>query len=249
MSRCMANPLLPALPVGALVATLAALGCGSSKATSFGEPGSSDSQPPGDGGGAGDSTLPTPAPGSEDGGLTLGPLPEAGATVTSVCKAGVYKGQFMTLVGTGTEGGAPGLFTVMWNGNLTIDLTAKTMVITTGGGNGENFGTDTRLLEIAEGGALEGGDVYGGNFYASLDGQLDCDPDAGPPYHLRATLGNGFYSSAFYNLPIEGSLTADYQASTPPALMNGQILVFSPDAGLLSTTSAGGTWTATWISP
>ncbi len=242
------NPLAVGLPVAALVAALPALGCGSSKPTGFVQA-PAGGQFPVDAGGVDDATTLTPAPGGDDGGLTLGPARDAGATVTSVCTAGVYKGQFMTLVGTGMDGGSPGLFTVMWNGNLTLDLKAKTVVITSGGGNGESFGTNTSLLEIAEGGALEGGDVYGGNFYANLNGELDCDPDAGPPYHLTATLGNGFYSSLFYNLPIEGHLTADYQASNPPALMNGQILVYSPDAGVLSASSAGGTWTATWVSP
>jgi hypothetical protein len=157
----------------------------------------------------------------------------------------------MTVVGASSDGGMPsGIFNIMWNGNLAIDLKARTVVISTGGGNGESFGTDMSRLEIADGGALEGGDMYGGSFFANLDGELNCDPDAGPPFRLTATLGNGFYNSLFYNLPIEGHLTADYQATTPPSLMNGQIFVDSPDAGpLLSNSMAGGTWSATWASP
>jgi hypothetical protein len=240
----MRNILAGAL-LGATVFT--ALGCGSTKAT-FDQLAPTDMRSPGDAGGGDDATM-LPARTGDDGGLTLGPVQDAGTTTTSVCTAGVYKGQFMTLVGQGTDGGSPGLFTVMWNGGLTIDLKAKTITIASGSGNGESFGGSTNLLEIAEGGALEGGDMYGGSFYANLDGELDCDPDAGPPYHLTATLGNGFYSSLFYNLPIEGHLTADYQASTPPVLTNGQILVDSPDAGVLGATSAGGSWTATWVSP
>ena len=156
----------------------------------------------------------------------------------------------MTFVGAGMDGGMPGLFSIMWNGGLSLDLTAKKVVVMSGGGNGESFGTDMSLLEIADGGALDGGDMYGGTFFATLDGELDCDPDAGPPYHLSATLSDGHYASLFYNLPIEGKLTADYQATTPPMLTNGQILVYSPDAGpLLGAASAGGSWAATWVSP
>ncbi len=241
----MRNILAGAL-LGATLVT--AVGCGSSKAT-FDQLAPMNTRPSGDDGGGGDdATLPSAA--ADDGGLALGPARDAGTMTTSVCTAGVYKGQFMTLVGQGMDGGAPGLFTVMWNGDMTIDLRAKTIVIASASGNGESFGTDMSLLEIAEGGALEGGDMYGGNFFANLDGELDCDMDAGPPYHLTATLGNGAYSSPFTGvLAIQGYLTADYQASTPPVLTNGHILVESTDAGLLSTTSAGGSWTATWVSP
>lgn len=188
--------------------------------------------------------------GDDGGTLNIGPQPEAGGAVTSICTAGVYKGQFMTYVGGGMDGGMPGLFSIMWNGGLAIDLAAKKVVVMSGGGNGESFGTDMSLLEIADGGALDGGDMYGGTFYATLDGELDCAPDAGPPYHLSAKLTDGRYTSFLYNLPIEGQLTADYQATTPPTLTNGQILVFSPDAGpLLGAASAGGSWSATWASP
>jgi hypothetical protein len=193
-----------------------------------------------------DATVATP--GTDGGGFVLGPAPEAGSTVTSICTAGLYKGNFMTLVGAGLDGGAQGLFSIMWNGGLSIDLQAKKVVVMTSNGNGESFGTNTSRLEIADGGALEGGDMYGGSFFATLDGELNCDPDAGPPYHLTATFSDGRYMSLFYNLPISGQLTADYQPSTPPSLTNGQILVYSPDSGLPNS-SAGGTWTATWVSP
>jgi hypothetical protein len=165
----MRNILAGAFLGATLVTTL---GCGSTKAT-FDQLATMNNRPSGgDGGGGDDATVPSAT--GDDGGLTLGPMRDAGTTATSVCTAGVYRGQFMTLVGQGTDGGTPGLFTVMWNGNLTIDLRAKTITIASGSGNGESFGTDTSLLEVAEGGALEGGDMYGGSFYANLNGELDC---------------------------------------------------------------------------
>jgi hypothetical protein len=236
------------LPAVALVAALPALGC-SGNAGGFGQSTPSDSQLPADGGGHEyDASAFT---GGDAGGAPgqFGVVePEASADLVTTCQPGVYQGKFMTFVGTGLDGGSPGLFSVSWNGNLTIDLQAKTVTISSGAGVGENSGTDTNLLEIAEGGALEGGDMYGGSFHANLDGDLDCDPEAGLPYHLTATLSNGTYSIYGNSLVLGGHLTADYQASTPPTLVNGQILVDSPDSGLLSNTSAGGTWTATWVS-
>lgn len=67
---------------------------------------------------------------------------------------------------------------------------------------------------------------------------------------LQATLFNGVYRNAFYSIQMGGTLTAQYQASNPPALTNGQILVW----GLLTDggqpfASASGSWTATWASP
>jgi hypothetical protein len=232
----------------AFVLPLLALGCGSAKSTNFGESGDQPDVPlSGDGGGADDATV--ALSGGDGGGLVLPPPTDGGATASSVCKAGVYSGSFMTLVGSGPDSG-PSLFSLMWNGNLSIDLKARRVTIMSGGsGNGESFSTDVSRLEIAEGGALDGGDMYGGNFFAALDGELDCDPDAGPPYHLTATLNGGRYASAFYNLAIGGQLSADYQASTPPALTNGHIYVYAPDAGFLVTPSASGTWTANWVSP
>lgn len=182
--------------------------------------------------------------------LMLGPRVDASGTAKSICAGGVYQGSFMTYVGAGTDGGSPGLFSLMWNGNLSIDLQAKKIVVTSSGGNGESFTTDTSLLEIAEGGAIDGGDTMGGTFFASLDGELDCDEDAGPPYHLNATLSNGVYKQSLFMLQMYGQLSADYQASTPPALVNGQITVYG--TAMNSTTSVGsasGTWTATWVSP
>jgi hypothetical protein len=241
---------------GALAATFAVLGvgllafgCSSPKSTDFGSL-SMPSGPTqsGDAGGADDASVFVP---EGDGGTFVIPQgTEAGGTITSICTPGVYRGQFMTLVGAGIDGGgASPLFSLSWNGALSIDLAAKKVVVMSGNGNGESFGTDMSLLEITDGGALEGGDMYGGSFYATLDGELDCAPDAGPPYHLAATLSDGRYMSAFYNLPIAGQLTADYQASSPPTLTNGQIFVYSPDAGFVASAQAGGTWTATWVSP
>jgi hypothetical protein len=236
------------LPI-AVLAALPMLGCGSSSSQGFDQGPPSGAQSPVDGGAGADATTVTSSSG--DGGFTFVQTSDLtdGSTVSSVCVAGVYRGKFMTLVGAGTDGGSPGLFSLMWNGNLSIDLMAKTVTITSGTGVGEGTVSDTTMLEIAEGGALEGGDTYGGNFFADLDGELDCDPSSPPPYHLTATLFNGSYASPFYNLPIGGHLSADYQASNPPMLVNGQILVESIDAGLLSTTSAGGSWSATWVSP
>jgi hypothetical protein len=183
--------------------------------------------------------------------LTIGPRSEGGAGVTkSVCTAGVYQGSFMTYVGAGTDGGSPGLFSLMWNGNLSIDLQAKKIVVMTGSGNGESFSTDTSRLEIAEGGALDGGDTMGGTFFANLDGELDCDQDAGPPYRLQATLTNGTYKQPLFMLQMYGHLSADYQATSPPMLVNGQITVYGTAMGSsASVGSASGTWTATWVSP
>jgi hypothetical protein len=234
----------------AVFAPLPVLGCGSSGSTGFDQGPPSGAQSATDGGAAGDATMVTSSGGGGDGGFAfVQPNLGDGSTVSSVCVAGVYRGKFMTLVGAGDDGGSAGLFSIMWNGNLAIDLMAKTVTITSGTGVGEGTVSDTTTLEIAEGGALEGGDMYGGNFFANLDGDLDCSPSAGPPYHLTATLFNGTYASPFYNLPIGGHLSADYQASNPPMLVNGEIFVDSMDAGLLTNASAGGTWSATWVSP
>jgi hypothetical protein len=47
-----------------------------------------------------------------------------------------------------------------------------------------------------------------------------------------------------------GHLSADYQASTPPRLINGQITVYGTAMNsTASVGSASGTWTATWVSP
>jgi hypothetical protein len=160
----------------------------------------------------------------------------------------------MTYVGAGGDGGTAGPFAFMWNGNLTIDLSAQRITMTSATGGGEIPGsTSTTTLEIADGGALDGSDTMGGSFFANLIGKLDCAPDAGPPFHLIATLSNGDYKQAFFQIPMIGNLTADYQeagAGTPPMLVNGAILV----GGLLTDggapfASASGTWSASWISP
>jgi len=231
-----------------LGASCLALGCGGPTSAGFGDGGASSTQgPTNEPGPSEDATIPQLGDGSA---LVLGPQSDAAGVTKSVCTAGVYQGSFMTYVGAGTDGGSPGLFSLMWNGNLSIDLQAKKIVVTSNSGNGENFTTDTSQLEIAEGGALDGGDTMGGTFFANLDGELDCDPDAGPPYHLQATLSNGVYRQTLFMLQMYGHLSADYQASTPPTLVNGQITVYG--TAMNSTTSVGsasGTWTATWASP
>jgi hypothetical protein len=241
-----------ALLAVALGAAAAALGCGSGAAgAGFGSSdGSTSSAAPGvmDAGQSDDA----PAIPLVDGApLVLGPSfqNDAASGNVSICSAGVYQGTFTTYVGTGGDGGSPGLFSAMWDGNLSIDLAAKRVVVTSGSGNGESFSTDTSRLDIAEGGALDGGDTMGGTFFADLNGELNCDPDAGPPFHLSATLSNGSYRQSFFSLSIGGSLSADYQASTPPMLANGQILVYGVlTEGGAPFASASGTWSATWVS-
>jgi hypothetical protein len=179
---------------------------------------------------------------------------DGGAIMTQgACLPGLYKGQFMTYVGQGADGGsASDPFAFMWNGNLAIDLAAQTVTMTTTSGGEVPVTTSTSTLVIADGGALDGGDMYGGNFFANLSGSLDCTPDAGPPYHFTATLSNGAYQSFFFTIPIVGNLSADYQvgddAGTPPMLVNGQIVVGGVFMeGGAPTTSAGGTWSATRV--
>jgi hypothetical protein len=62
-----------------------------------------------------------------------------------------------------------------------------------------------------------------GPFLPIWAGQLDCSPDAGLPFHLVATLSNGVYKDSIFTLGMGGNLTADCQASTPPALVNGAV--------------------------
>jgi hypothetical protein len=236
----------------ALGAAAAGFGCGGSAKTSFaGLDGSSpgSSAAPDFDAGAPDDVVTIPY--NDGGALVFAPQTDAASgTVQSACTAGVYRGSFMTYVGTGSDGGSPGPFSFMWNGNLSIDLTAKKIVVSSTSGNGENFATDTSLLEIADGGAIDGGDNFGGNFFADLDGELDCDLDAGPPFHLNATFSNGLYRDSFLSIPLGGNMTAEYQSSAPPMLIGGQILVqgFLADSGTIFS-SASGTWSATWVSP
>jgi hypothetical protein len=241
-----------ALLAVALGSAAVAFGCGGASGAGFGSlDGSTSSAAPGamDAGQSDDAPV---IPFVDGAPLVLGPSfqNDAAGNVQSICKAGVYQGTFMTYVGTGGDGGSPGLFSLMWNGSLSIDLAAKKVVVTSSSGNGESFSTDTSRLEIAEGGALDGGDTMGGTFFADLNGELNCDADAGPPFHLSATLSNGTYRQSFFSLSIGGSLTADYQASTPPMLANGQILVYGvlTDGGA-PFASASGSWSATWVSP
>jgi hypothetical protein len=241
-----------ALGCGAL-----AVGCGGSGSEEFADAsGPSARTGSGDDAGASgdDATVSGPDPG------TLGQFApssvDAGTTVIqSACRPGVYQGTFMTYVGAGGDGGTPGLFSFMWNGSLSIDLTGKkvTMTSTTHGGEGFTSTTSTTQFEIADGGALDGSDTFGGSFFANLSGELDCSPDAGPTFHLVATLSNGTYKDGFYQIAIIGNLTADYQeagASSPPMLVNGGIFVggLNGDAGM-PFASASGTWSATWVSP
>ncbi len=251
MSRC------PPLRVSAIAAAALALGCGGAGSNDFGDAGgprSSTGAALDAGSSTDDATVPSGDPGGS-GVFVRSPTDDAGSVVVSpsVCAAGVYQGQFMTYVGSGADGGSPGLFSYMWNGNLTIDLSAQRITMTSMTAGELPTTTSTTTLEIADGGALDGSDTTGGSFFADLSGQLDCAPDAGPPYHLVATLSNGAYKMTFFQIPIVGHLTADYQgggATTPPMLVNGAILV----GGLLGDggtefASASGTWSATWVSP
>jgi hypothetical protein len=244
--------------LGAVSAVTLALGCGSSGSRNF-----DDTNPPpssrGPGASASSADLPDatlsngdtdarlfmPAATDDDGGIVI----QSGA-----CTGGVYQGKFMTYIGAGTDGGASGgLFSFMWNGNLTIDLAAQKITMTSMTGGELPTTTSTSTLEIADGGALDGSDPYGGHFFANLSGSLDCAPDAGPPYRLTATLSNGSFNfSSLISIDIIGHLTADYQEAgvgTPPMLVNGQILIagIATDGGTPSS-SASGSWTATWVS-
>lgn len=234
------------------------LGCGGSGSGGLGD-GTGQQTGPGRGDGAGGSSDNVDA--TVGGGATdaevfgTGPTTgDAGTIVTEgACLPGVYSGQFMTYVGAGADGGtAGGLFSFMWNGNLTIDLSAQKITMTSASGGELPTMTSTTTLAISDGGALDGSDMYGGAFFANLNGTLDCAPDAGPPYRLTATLSNGTYSSTFFKIPIVGNLTADYQGGDagPPMLVNGAILVggIFVDGGT-PTTSASGTWSATLVSP
>ncbi len=238
------------------LAVATVLGCGGSGSSSFGN----GSGPPSSRGSGDDASSSNDDPdatvsGGDTDAELFGPSPtgEGGTIVTqSACAPGVYQGKFMTYVGAGADGGSPGLFSFMWNGNLTIDLSAQKITMTSTTGGEIPTTTSTSTLEIADGGALDGSDMYGGAFFANLSGKLDCAQDAGPPFHLTATLSNGGYDNSFLQIPIVGNLTADYQAaaaSTPPMLVNGAILVggiFMDGGAVLS--SASGTWSATRVS-
>ncbi len=234
-----------------------ALGCGSGGSGDFsdasGPPTSGSLGPGGDGAtGEPDGTV---SSGETDGDLFApSEIQDGGIVVQSgACTAGVYRGKFMTYTGVGGEGGSPGPFSFMWNGELTIDLTAQKITMTSMTGGELPTTTSTSTLEIADGGALDGSDTIGGDFFANLIGTLDCSPDAGPPYRLTATLSGGAYKMQFFQTAMIGHLSADYQeagAGTPPMLVNGDILV----AGVLSDggapfASASGDWSATWVSP
>jgi hypothetical protein len=226
------------------------LGCSGSGSTGFKAAGAGGPSPGGDGSSSDDASA---FSGSDDaaaflpmgdGGVFFQGTADGGESVQGVCVAGVYTGKFTTTVGSGS--GGP--FAIMWNGNLSIDLAARKVTIVSGGGEG--LSTETSQLEIAEGGVLEGGDTMGGTFFADLNGDLDCAPDAGPPYRLTATLSQGIYQSAFFSVPMGGDLSADYQASKPPMLVNGAIHFYGTgDAGGGLSTMANGTWSATWVSP
>jgi hypothetical protein len=236
-----------------VAAAALALGCGSRDSASA----PSSSTAPNPGGPASD------APGGSDATAPSGDtdaqsfMPSAtddggGVTQSGPCTPGIYQGQFMTYVGAGDDGGAPGLFSFMWNGSLTIDLAAQKVTMTSMTGGEIPTSNSSTTLAISDGGALDGSDPYG-SFFADLSGGLDCAPDAGPPYRLTATLSNGSYKESIFSLSIIGHLSADYQegsAGAPPMFVNGQILI----AGIFTdggtpTSSASGTWTATYVSP
>jgi hypothetical protein len=225
-------------------------GCGGSGSGGFGAGGGDGPSGAGlaqDAGGSADATV--FSSGTGDGGGFFQALEgDGGESVQSVCTAGLYKGTFTTSVNAGNGDAAPSLFSFMWNGNVNIDLAARKVVIVQNGGEGNLASTST--LEIAEGGMLEGGDMYGGVFSADMSGALDCAPDAGPPYHLTASLSDGVYSNSFLGIPITGSLSADYQPSNPPMLVDGMMEITGHfnDSGANNATAIG-TWSATWTSP
>jgi hypothetical protein len=241
------------------LAALLLLGCGGSSSPLLGNDGSGSSggSHGSSGGAASGDTDATISGGGDTDAPVFGvgsSTDDAGVITTQgACLPGTYQGQFMTYVGAGADGGtAGGPFSFMWNGNLAIDLSAQKITMTTTSGGEVPTTTSTTTLSIADGGALDGGDMYGGTFFANLSGTLDCDPDAGPPYHFTATLSNGGYKNAFFTIPIVGNLTADYQAGdagAPPMLVDGQILVggIFMDGGT-PLSSASGTWTATRVS-
>jgi hypothetical protein len=225
-------------------------GCGGSGSAGFG--GGQGGGPPGtgaapDGGGSPDATVFSLGDGGA-GSFFQTAEGDGGESVQSACVAGVYNGAFTTSVNPGSGDAAPSLFSFMWNGNVSIDLAARKVVVVQNGGEGNL--SSTSVLEIAEGGVLEGGDMYGGVFSADMSGSLDCAADAGPPYRLSASLSNGIYSDAFLGIPITGSLSADYQPSNPPKLVNGtmEITGHFNDSGMANATATG-TWSATWVSP
>jgi hypothetical protein len=232
------------------------LGCGGSGSNALGDGTGSQTGPGHGADGSTDNADATVGSGDTDAEVfgTAPTIGDAGTIVTQgACLPGVYVGQFMTYVGAGADGGtAGGLFSFMWNGNLTIDLSAQKITMTSASGGELPTMTSTTTLAISDGGALDGSDMYGGAFFANLNGNLDCAPDAGPPFRLTATLSNGTYSETFFKIPIVGNLTADYQGGDagPPMLVNGGILVggIFVDGGT-PTTSASGTWSATWVSP
>jgi hypothetical protein len=240
----------------ALVAALLMLGCGSGSSALLDGTGPQTGPGSSGAGGASPDNGDATVSGGDTDAEVFKPSPtgEAGTIVTQgACAPGVYQGQFMTYVGAGADGGtAGGLFSFMWNGNLTIDLAAQKITMTSTSNGEVPTTSSTSTLAITDGGALDGSDMYGGAFLANMIGALDCAPDAGPPYHLAATLSNGSYSNAFFKIPIVGNLTADYQAGDagPPMLVNGGILVggIFMDGGA-PTSSASGTWSATWVSP
>jgi hypothetical protein len=247
-------------PVSVAIVSLSAmvmLGCGAGGSNSFddsnGPP--SSTGPGGSAGGSGEPDATLPGSGGDTDAQLFGPsaLDDAGVVVQSgACAAGVYQGPFMTYVGVGGEGGAPSPFGFMWNGSLTIDLSAQKITMTSTTVGELPTTTLSSTLEIADGGALDGGDTMGGTFFANLSGTLDCAPDAGPPYHFTATLHDGLYKLPYYQVAMIGDLTADYQeagVSAAPMLVNGHILVGGvyTDGGP-AFASASGTWTATWIS-
>ena len=232
------------------------LGCGSGSRALADGTGPQTGPGPGGNSGASTDTDATVSGGDTDAEVfRASPTGEAGTVVTQgACAPGVYQGEFMTYVGAGADGGtAGGLFSFMWNGNLTIDLSAQKITMTSMSGGEVPTTSSTSTLAITDGGALDGSDMYGGAFFANLNGELNCAPDAGPPYRLAATLINGSYNMTLFKIPIVGNLTADYQAGdsgTPPMLVNGAILVggIFVDGGT-PTSSASGSWSATWVSP
>jgi hypothetical protein len=199
------------------------------------------------------------APGDAAAGVFASSTDAGSPTASGPCKPGLYKGKFATTVTVGSDVsdasdpfGLDSLFALQWTGDIAVELRAQTVTVTTSAGE---LPTTTTTLEIADGGKLSGTtDNYGGKFTADLNGELDCSPDAGPPYRLSATLANGNYGipALNYNILIGGSLAADYQGSTRPALVDGGMHVYGYYPGADSGPMIGGAigdWSATWSSP
>jgi len=223
---------------GMIAGSVVALGCGSAReGTAFPSPGGASAAPALDDGGdaSSDESL---ALFADSGQFTTVFTGGDGAAppVMFACEPGTYSGTFTTMVTTDAGGILSSLFSFNWTGTLSIVLVGH--VIQTQSANGENFAA-APVLTIAPGAMLSGTDNFGGHFSSGLSGQLDC-----PSKQLTGTLSNGTYEypGDSGNIVMQGTLSATYAGTTPPALTMGAIQVSSPS---YSTLGATGTWSAT----